>query len=169
MEFNKTLVLDAAWQPINIIDVEQAFSMIYSDRAQALEEHSYGPCALFLYPSVIRCKTYVRKKPIDLPASRINIYLRDNYSCQYCGEQNDHKDLTLDHVIPKSRGGQKGWFNLVSCCKPCNQRKRDKTPSEASMELKKKPAPMKFDVLRLAKMKTEPPTNWRKFLGEKNV
>tara|TARA_R110002153_G_scaffold27361_3_gene84932 strand:+ start:6630 stop:7139 length:510 start_codon:yes stop_codon:yes gene_type:complete len=163
-----TLTLDAAWQPISIIPAYRGFGMVYSERAQAVENYSIMPCALFYYPSVIVCNKYIRKKPIPLSPTRANIYWRDNLMCQYCSTKGHSRSLTLDHVVPRSRGGLGTWLNLVTCCVRCNQIKGDKTPLEASMELIRVPYVPKFNVLRAFKVK-EIPVNWNKFLGDKNV
>ena len=134
-----TLKLDAAWRPIEIIPAEKGFSMVYTGRAQSVENYTHGPCARFLFPSVIVLKKYVQKRRVTMSPTRKNIYWRDKYTCQYCSGQFKHKDLSLDHVIPKSRGGDRGWLNLVACCHCCNQKKGNKTPLEASMQLIKKP------------------------------
>ena len=158
-----TLTLDAAWQHISIIPADKGFSMVYSGRAQAVENYSAKPCVLFYYPSVIVCKKYIRRRPIPLSPTRANIYWRDDLTCQYCGKKDYYRKMTLDHVIPKSRGGPKTWLNLVTCCVSCNQRKGDKTPSEASMDLLKAPRIPSFDVTRAFKI-TNVPENWNKFL-----
>ena len=134
-----TLKLDASWRPIEIIPAEKGFSMVYTGRAQSVENYTHGPCARFLFPSVIVLRNYVQKKRITMSPTRKNIYWRDKYTCQYCAGQSKHNELSLDHVIPKSRGGNRGWLNLVACCHRCNQKKGDKTPIEASMELINKP------------------------------
>ena len=134
-----TLKLDAAWRPIEIIPAEKGFSMVYSGRAQPVENYTHGPCARFLFPSVIVLKSYIQKKNISMSPTRKNIYWRDKYTCQYCGEQYKYRQLSLDHVVPKSRGGDRGWLNLVTSCQDCNQKKGDKTPSEASMKLIREP------------------------------
>ena len=130
-----TLKLDASWRPIEIIPAEKGFSMVYTGRAQPVESYTHGPCARFLFPSVIVLKKYVQKRRVTMSPTRKNIYWRDNYTCQYCNRQYKYKNLSLDHVIPKSRGGGRGWLNLVTCCHTCNQKKGNKTPSEASMRL----------------------------------
>lgn len=158
-----TLTLDAAWQPISIIPAYKGFSMIYSGRARAVENYSIKPCALFYYPSVIVCNNYIRTKPIPLSPTRANIYWRDNLTCQYCGRKDFYRNMTLDHVIPKSRGGDKGWLNLVTCCVPCNQSKGNKTPSEASMKLIKEPRVPRYDVTRAFRIDNVP-ESWNKFL-----
>ncbi len=158
-----TLTLDAAWQPISIIPAYKGFSMVYSERAQAVETYSIMPCALFYYPSVIVCKKYIRRKPIPLSPTRANIYWRDDLTCQYCGKKDYYRKMTLDHVIPKSRGGPKTWLNLVTSCASCNQRKGDKTPPEASMELLREPHVPSFDVTRAFRIDNVP-ESWNKFL-----
>ena len=134
-----TLKLDASWRPIEIIPAEKGFSMVYTGRAQPVENYTHGPCARFLFPSVIVLKNYIQKKRVLMSPTRKNIYWRDKYTCQYCSGQFRYKQLSLDHVIPKSRGGGRGWLNLVTCCLQCNQKKGNKTPFEASMALIKEP------------------------------
>ena len=101
-----TLKLDAAWQPLEVICAERGFSMVYGGRAQAIEEHQHGPCRDHNFPSVIVLKSYIRKGTVRASATRRNIYWRDKYTCQYCGDKFKQSQLTLDHVIPKSRGGR---------------------------------------------------------------
>ena len=84
----------------------------------------------------------------SLNANRTNILWRDKNQCQYCGVIQTPKELTLDHVLPKSRDGENTWTNLVTCCKKCNQEKRDRTPEEAGMSLLKKPKAPKYSILR---------------------
>ena len=157
------LKLDASWQPIEIIDSLKAFSMIYSGRARIVENYTQQFNALFYYPSVIVLKNYIRTKPVYLSPTRTNIYWRDLYRCQYCYNKFPHSKLTPDHVIPKSKGGGKQWENLVTCCQKCNQKKGDKTPSEASMKLFKVPSVPKFSVIR-TKPHLKIPLNWKKFI-----
>lgn len=167
-----TLKLDASWRPIEIIDANRGFSLVFSGRAQVVESYSQIACALFLYPSIIVLNDYIRRKPIDLPISRRTIIWRDGFTCQYCGCQEMISKLTIDHLIPRSRGGQKTWENLVACCIPCNQRKGDKMPSEAFMELLRKPTKpngnfwLSSDWLMRNYKNKEIPNEWKKFLGE---
>ena len=158
-----TLKLDAAYQPLEIIEGLRGFSMVYSRRARAIENHSHKLDALFYYPSIIVCKNYIRKRPVHLSPTRMNIYWRDNYRCQYCHNHFGTSQLTLDHVIPKSRGGGKSWQNLVTCCSQCNQKKGDKTPSEASMSLFKEPVAPSFNIVR-TKPHVVIPLSWKNYL-----
>ncbi len=158
-----TLKLDASWRPIEIIPAEKAFSMVYTGRAQPVENYSQGPCARFLFPSVIVLKNYIQKRNLTMSPTRKNIYWRDEYVCQYCSEKFKYKQLSLDHVVPKSRGGGRGWVNLVTCCHECNQKKGNRTPSEASMKLIKKPVVPKFNITDVYHY-VEIPNHWLNFI-----
>ncbi len=133
-EYSKlTLKLDAAWQPLEIIDSFRAFNMCYTDRAKVLCKYSDD------MPAVIVLNKYVRRFSFTLTCNRRNVFWRDNYVCQYCSNTFHHNDLTMDHVHPKSRGGLKSWTNIVCSCKSCNSKKRNQTPKEARMPLLKRP------------------------------
>ncbi len=167
-----TLKLDASWQPIEIVDAYKGFSLVFSGRAQVVEQYSQLACALFYFPSVVVLRKYVRKGGFRVSPSRGTVLFRDNYHCQYCENKFMKHHLTLDHVVPKSKGGPKAWDNLVACCVPCNQRKGDKTPFEASMDLIREPKVpphtlwSSVDWMMRKHGEKELPTNWKKFLGE---
>lgn len=169
-----TLKLDAAWQPVDIVNAYKGFSLVFSGRAQVVESYSHQACALFYFPSVIVLKSYIRKGGYRTPPSRRTVFFRDNYQCQYCGDKFMKHQLTLDHVIPKSRGGPKSWKNLTTCCVPCNQKKGDKTPSEARMKLICEPQLPSHNLWvstewMMRKHGTKDiPHEWKKFLGERN-
>ncbi len=96
-------------------------------------------------PAVLRLRYYI--KPTNFKRVRLcreNIFIRDNYQCQYCGDHFSHKDLTLDHVLPVSRGGPKSWKNLVAACHKCNHKKSNRTPEEANMPLLNQPTSLKW-------------------------
>jgi 5-methylcytosine-specific restriction endonuclease McrA len=102
--------------------------------------------ASFPVPSIIRLQDYVNIPYKGVVLSRQNIFKRDGHICQYCGSRSD---LTLDHVMPRSRGGQSSWDNLLTACKSCNSKKGDCTPEEANMTMKRKPfKPSFFMFLR---------------------
>ena len=90
----------------------------------------------FVKPLIIRLYNYVRFKSRGLRLNRRRVYKRDNFQCVYCGSE---KSLTLDHIIPRSRGGKNSWTNLVTCCQSCNLKKANRTPEEAGMKMKSKP------------------------------
>ena len=143
----QTLKLDAAWQPVDIISVEKGFSMVFAGRANVVEVYEQGPCHNERFPAVIVLKKYINRHRRILSPSRENIYWRDQYACQYCGKQFAKRRLTLDHVLPKSRGGLRTWLNLVTACLCCNQRKGNRTPIEANMPLQNPPKIPKSNVL----------------------
>ena len=138
-----TLKLDAAWQPLEIIDSFKAFNMCYTGRAKELCSYSNNT------PAVIVLNKYVRRFGFTLTCNRRNVFWRDEYICQYCSNEFHHSDLTMDHVYPKSRGGLKSWTNIVACCKSCNLKKRDLTPKEARMPLIKRPHAPRVRMLDL--------------------
>jgi len=128
-----TLKLDATWRPIEVIDAYRGFNMAYSGRASVVEHHDDGPSPKHQFPSVIVLKKHISKRKFYLSCTRKNVFWRDGYICQYCGGKFKNSELSLDHVMPKSRGGKKIWSNIVTSCHRCNNKKRDRTPEEANM------------------------------------
>ena len=141
-----SLKLDAAWQPLEIINTFRAFNMCLTGRAKIVSSFLYGDTEI---PSVIVLHDYVRKFPFRLSCNRRNVFWRDKNHCQYCGGVFKLEDLTMDHVNPKSKGGDKSWENIVTSCKCCNSKKRDRTPKEAKMPLIKKPHSPRVNLLDL--------------------
>ena len=118
-------------------------------------------------PSVLRLLRHVRMKRAfaDVPFSRANVYARDEYRCQYCGEKSSPSQLTFDHVLPVARGGQKGWDNIVTCCIPCNRKKGDRTPEEVGFRLLRRPKrPPAHPALTLSLGLARAPASWRDYL-----
>lgn len=134
-------MLNQGYEPVSICSVKKALLLVFLNKADIVEIrpgaviHTVG--ATFPYPSVIRLHSYMRLPFRKIELSRKNILRRDNFCCQYCGAHS--APLTLDHVIPKSRGGQDTWENLVTACVPCNNRKGNRTPEEAGKHLRNKP------------------------------
>ena len=159
----RTLQLDAAWRPLEIISVEKGFSMVFTGRAHVVQQYDLGPCPNEFFPSVIVLRRYIDTRRRFLKASRKNIYWRDKYRCQYCGKKHETKRLSLDHVVPKSRGGRWSWENLVTACIGCNQRKGNRTPMEAGMPLLNKPRVLPRSILTLYRLE-RPPRQWSDFL-----
>jgi 5-methylcytosine-specific restriction endonuclease McrA len=129
------LVLNATFEPINVCTVRRAIVLLLKARAEVLEEGSqtlHSERAAFARPLVIRLTAYVRV-PRDAHRRKITrraVFARDDWTCQYCGSR---ANLTVDHVIPRSKGGQSSWENIVASCAPCNRRKGDRTPTQANM------------------------------------
>ena len=145
------LVLNATYEPLNVVSVRRAIVLLLKDKAEVLEatERRIRAATLsFPVPLVIRLVYYVRvPRKLDVPLTRRTILLRDNYTCQYCGTQPTKANLTIDHVLPKVRGGKTTWENVVCACKRCNLRKGSKTPREANMPLRSGPERPKYVAL----------------------
>jgi 5-methylcytosine-specific restriction endonuclease McrA len=134
------LVLNQNYEPLNICTLRRAVVLVLDGKAEVLE--SYGtffssPTTVLPSPSVVRLVYPIRRPRPRVKLTRKEIFIRDNYTCQYCGRTNI--ELTIDHVIPRSRGGGHSWDNLVAACKVCNHRKGGKSPTEARMHLKHEP------------------------------
>jgi 5-methylcytosine-specific restriction endonuclease McrA len=137
----RALVLNQNYEPLNVCSVRRAFVLVYRGTAEMLEtgdEPLHGvDGATFATPSVIRLQHFI-SRPLPRPRlTRREIFNRDRERCQYCGKSGG--DLTLDHVLPKHRGGAHVWENLVTACRSCNHRKGGRTPSEARMHLVREP------------------------------
>ena len=136
----KTLKLDSTYRPIGVIDCVEALVMCIVGKATAVEEYEEqisSPSVTFNLPSVIVLKTVVKFINRSVTASRKNIFWRDNYICQYCKAKD--KLMTIDHIIPKHKGGVDSWENLVAACIPCNTTKGNKLLKDINMQLIKKP------------------------------
>lgn len=127
------LVLNASYEPLNITNWRRAVVLLLKGKAEQVEHNGKFIAPNFPLPTVIRLRHYVRVPYKDIPLTRRNILHRDAHSCQYCSYAGD--DLTLDHVIPRSRGGGDSWENLVTACVRCNVNKGSRTPKEAGMSL----------------------------------
>ena len=137
------LLLDKRYYPFLIVDYKKAICLSFRESVKVLEYHMYEklrtinneyPC-----PIVMLVDDIVDLNNLYVNPTRKLIFLRDNYTCQYCGKPLSESAVTIDHVIPKSRGGVWSWYNLVTCCKECNQRKPDRTPEEVGFKLRNKP------------------------------
>lgn len=140
---SRVLLLNSENQPLRICSWKRALVLILKGKAQCAQSIQNIEDMINIdnvsIPRVIRLNYEVAVPQQGLSFSKENIYVRDNYTCQYCGEKFSYKDLTLDHVYPKSRLGPDIWENIVTCCKECNQYKADKTPKEAGMKLLRRP------------------------------
>jgi hypothetical protein len=132
------LVLNADYTPLTVMQLKRAFRLIYKGKAEIVSSKGDPISAGKDYdrPSVIRLVKYVYFPYKKVTLSRFNIYRRDDYKCLYCGSKDT---LTLDHVVPRSRGGKNSWTNLVTCCMKCNVSKGDRLLEETDMVLKYKP------------------------------
>ena len=158
------LVLNQNYQPLNICNVRRAMVLVGLGKAE-LMANGRGDIrtvsASFAVPSVIRLVYMVKQPIIRRRLSRRAIFYRDSFVCQYCGAKG--KTLTLDHIVPRSRGGAHEWDNVVSACVQCNHRKAGLTPTEANMRLRRKPSapkPEPYALFRHRPILDE----WRQFI-----
>jgi 5-methylcytosine-specific restriction endonuclease McrA len=139
---SRVLVLNASYEPINVCTVRRAVVLILKERAEVIERSErelHAESLTMPRPAVIRLVTYVRI-PRDAHSRKITrraIFARDSWTCQYCGSARG--SLTIDHVIPRSKGGSSGWDNIVTCCAPCNRRKGDRLPKQVGMHPRRLP------------------------------
>ena len=133
-------VLNQDYQPLSVCSVQRSIKLIFLEKAELLHDDPDKKLRTvhrnYAYPSVIRLRRYIRLPYTKIVLSRRNIMKRDRFTCQYCSKRSD---LTLDHVMPRSRGGKDTWENLITACNTCNVRKGNRTPEEADMPLKMKP------------------------------
>lgn len=138
---SRVLVLNQSYEPISICSTRKALLLLLLTKAEVVEQRpSYSirsVRASFPFPSVIRLSAYLRVPYKKIELSRKNILRRDAFRCQYCGRGG--APLTIDHVIPRSRGGEDQWENLVCACIHCNNKKGNRTPDEAHMRLRSVP------------------------------
>ena len=162
------LVLNASYEPINICAARRALVLVLKGVASAEEEstlHVRSARNTVKLPSVIRLLEYRRSPHQTRALSRKNILMRDRYTCQYCHRTLPSGELTLDHVVPRSRSGESNWENLVACCNPCNNRKGSRTPDEAGMRLARPPRPFSLHTSRhLMRLLGKSDEQWRKYL-----
>ena len=164
-KYQKTLVVDSSFMARSIISTERAFVISYKGNAEIVAEHpeTFGlvnPQLEIFKPSIIRVFKYVKQNIHKVPLSRENVYRRDNFECVYCGSSHI-KSLTLDHVIPQSKGGKDSWDNLVTACRSCNSEKADLTLEEYGKEI---PEPKRPHYLMLMKQMQDIPKEWETFL-----
>src|SRR5690348_6362108 len=162
------LVLNASYEPINVCAARRAIVLVLKGVAMTEEENGHflhAARVAIRVPTVIRLLEYRRIPHQTRALSRKNILMRDRYTCQYCLKTLNSAELTLDHVVPRSRAGETTWENLVACCHPCNNRKGSRTPEEAGMRLARAPRPFSLHTSRhLMRLLGKSDDQWRKYL-----
>lgn len=167
----KVLLLNASYEPMGLISVPRAIRLVWKSAAEVIELD--GDRVLrsvrfaFPAPSVVRLVHYIdiRRRQARSRNMRTLIFLRDRFRCQYCGIKGTAFDMTLDHIVPRSRGGDSDPGNLCVACIPCNQRKGDRTPDEARMPLISNPAAYHYGLEKAAIYHAaEQRPEWRKYL-----
>ena len=162
------LVLNASYEPINVCAARRAIVLVLKGIAMTEEENGHflhAARVAMRVPSVIRLLEYRRIPHQSRALSRKNILLRDRNTCQYCATTLPSSELTLDHVIPRSRGGLSTWENLVACCHPCNRRKGNRLPHEAEMRPMREPRSFNLHTSRhIMRLMGHGDDKWRKYL-----
>ncbi len=182
---SSVLVLNRSYMPIHVTSVRRAFSLIYQEAARAVNEQyetfdfeawiqlevaremdsigtSSGPIRV---PRVIVLAAYDRIPKRHIRYSRINVFARDKYTCQYCGAKPPRSQLNLDHVVPRSHGGRTSWENVVCSCVDCNRRKGGRTPEQARFRLPRKPRRPVWSPMSNLAVPSRHYREWRPFLS----
>lgn len=168
---NETLLLNASYEPLRILPWERAICLWLDDKVEILATYSERVYDVIndwcgKMPAVVRLLSYVSLNVKTVKFSRINVFGRDKFTCQYCSEKPGTASLTYDHVLPKSRGGKTRWDNIVTCCITCNWKKANNTPEEAGMKLLNKPyTPKRLPLMRKLVMSVpNSPDEWQGYL-----
>ncbi len=183
------LVLNRLWQAVNVCTARRALTLLFEGRAEVVYENGNGQFQTFDFsgwrsfteeidsdesvnsvsfkigiPRVILLAVFDRFPKKEVKFTRHNIFERDKNTCQYCGKVLDRSDLNLDHVIPRDRQGPTNWENIVCSCIPCNTRKANRTPKEASMRLIRPPTRPKWRPFMQVNLRTNGHDSWKHFL-----
>jgi len=180
-----TLILNRNWQPIGVAPVSRSLMLVWNETAQFVDPSDFQ---LYTWndwsqlklaenepfiqavrqrlrvPEVVVLTRYDRLPVRSVPLSRRNLFKRDEYTCQYCGDRPGSEELTIDHVLPRSRGGVSSWANCVLACVECNKRKANRTPSEARMPLRGVPVRPKWQPSYASRLNRI--ESWSRFISE---
>jgi 5-methylcytosine-specific restriction endonuclease McrA len=164
----RTLVLSQAYEPVKVISWRRALTLLTLGKVEVLEEHDWSirtVTVVIKAPAVVRLlRTFRRRKQV-VKFSRVNIYARDKYACQYCREKKPIAELTYDHVVPRRFGGRTTWTNIVTACQACNLRKGARTPVQAGMPLRAAPVrPDWVPAVAITVSLHSAPDAWRDYL-----
>lgn len=150
------LILNADFRPLSYYPLslwswQETVKAVFLDRVSIVSEYErevHSPSLAMRLPSVVSLKAYVRQERRRPAFTRFNVFLRDRFTCQFCGRRPPAEGLTFDHVVPRSRGGVSSWTNVVTACRSCNERKGCRTPSESGMPLLRPPRSPGSTLLR---------------------
>lgn len=165
---HRTLVLSQGFEPVKIVSWQRALTLLFLGKVEVIEEYDRDVKTTSIaikIPAVVRLLRAFRRHAKPVKFSRINIYGRDKYTCQYCGAKKPIGELTYDHVVPRAQGGKTTWTNIATCCQLCNRKKANRTPAEAGMRLLKTPVqPTATPVLVVTLSRTSVPDAWRDYM-----
>jgi 5-methylcytosine-specific restriction endonuclease McrA len=163
----RVLVLNATYEPINVCSIRRAIVLLLKEKAEMLERHArelHSERYTVARPVVIRLVSYVRvpRQAHRRKITRRAVFARDGWACQYCGSRSN---LTVDHVIPRSKGGLSNWENIVASCGPCNRRKGDSLLAQVGMKLRRAPRTPRAEIFIHVSAPTIP-TAWQPYLAQ---
>ena len=168
---DRVLLLNQTYEPLGTVSVARSIIMTFKDTVFVEEWDGdrvlRSAHAEFRVPSVIRRRIYIniRRRREQSSTKRLRIYVRDKFRCQYCGEKKSAAELTLDHILPRSRGGDNSPVNIVTACVKCNNRKSNRTPEEARMPLLSSQTALRVELERVVLCRyAEARAEWRKYL-----
>jgi 5-methylcytosine-specific restriction endonuclease McrA len=182
---SNVLVLNRSFMPVHVTSVKRAFTLVYSGTASVVDERyqtfdfaawaaqptsapveTIGTTSgLLRVPRVIVLEVFDRLPRRHVRYSRTNVFTRDDFTCQYCGERPPRSQLNLDHVIPRAQGGRTSWENVVASCVPCNRRKGGRTPEQAKLRLRRRPERPRWTPVLGAAPNGARYREWQPFLG----
>lgn len=164
----RTLVLNQAYEPVKVVSWRRALVLLTLGKVEVLESYDWGVRTATLVikvPAVVRLLKAFRRRRQPVKFSRVNIYARDGYRCQYCGDEKPIAELTYDHVVPRAQGGRTEWTNIVTACQECNLRKGGRTPAQAGMKLRTQPVqPSWVPAVAITVSARSVPDAWRDYL-----
>ena len=165
---DQTLLLSAGYEPLKVVSWQRAITLLTLGKIEVLEEYDKNVCSptvVFKMPAVVRLLHMFKRRKRRLKFSRVNIYARDKYRCQYCATKLQISELTYDHVLPRAQGGRTTWTNIVTACEDCNRRKGNRTPEQARMPLLTRPVrPTWVPVMTIRLHRDGAPQAWRDYL-----
>ena len=165
---HRTLVLSQGYEPIKIVSWQRAITLLFLGKVEVIEEYDRNiksTSMLIKIPSVVRLLNAIRRHKKPVKFSRVNIYGRDRYTCQFCGDKKPIAELTYDHVVPRSQGGKTTWTNIVTACEMCNRKKANRTPDQAGMRLLAQPVqPKAMPALVITISRESVPDAWRDYV-----
>lgn len=164
----RTLLLSQSYEPLATISFRKVIKLLTKGKVQVVEEYNQEVCTVSLaikIPAVVRLVSRIYKNRKSVRYSKQAVFARDWWKCQYCGEEQEIKKLTLDHVIPRGQGGTTCWENVVASCGPCNSKKGNRTPAQAKMKLRRKPiVPTWIPMVFVHAFKKNTPDKWGTYM-----
>ncbi len=165
---SRTLILTPWMAPHRVISWQRAIVLFYLGKVEVLEfwdEMVRSPSLTLRTPAVVRLTQASSSRKNKVRFSRTNVFTRDGFRCQYCGEKRSPGDLNYDHVVPRQRGGKTTWENIVTSCYGCNDKKGSRTPEEACMKLRRKPfRPTSLPFVPLLPIGRDVPALWQAYV-----